>query len=652
MLKYNQVDSAFHYLYIFARWQKPININIEIMKYLCIAFILLHFIIPLSAQSDELNDNVTISSSTVEYKFVKGNKENPVIIECSDKKSYKCQNFRTTIGVSEFYNDKIKLSPPTVVIDGSRTNINPKYAPYNEQGIFHSDQKVCYFELALPKKGSIGNVNFEKKILEPYYFTSVYFTENYRIDNQNIVISVPEWMEVEIREYNFGNLQISKNIVKEGKNTIYTYNAKNLPANTSEKSTPGPTHIYPHLMVMCKSANINNKTITYFKTLDDQYAWYRNLVTGINKDSVSIAEQTGSIVKGISDDKDKVKSIFQWVQDNIRYIAFEDGMAGFVPDHAHEVLRKKYGDCKGMANLMVEMLKSQGLDARKCWIGTKHIAHDYSTPSLSVDNHMICAWFYNGKTYFLDATEKFIGFDEVAERIQGRPVLVENGAKYILDTVPHTVFEQNTSIERRTLKITGNDLVGHVDQVYKGENKEWLLNNFHYTSLQKQETALKDFLAGNKKNMEISNLKISNLTDYNKDIALDFDIVWKNALTTFGEQTYMDVDDRKFMSNMKFDLEKRKYPYSFTFKDHVIFETTIILPDHLMVNSLPEMLEINQPKYTFKATYGHKENKVTYRNEIIIKNADLSIDDMKIWNKDIEKLSAFYNEQIELNNKK
>ena len=46
----------------------------------------------------------------------------------------------------------------------------------------------------------------------------------------------------------------------------------------------------------------------------------------------------------------------------VRYIAYEDGIAGFKPDKAQEVLRKKYGDCEGMGNLMTEMLKSIGLD--------------------------------------------------------------------------------------------------------------------------------------------------------------------------------------------------------------------------------------------------------------------------------------------------
>ena len=70
------------------------------------------------------------------------------------------------------------------------------------------------------------------------------------------------------------------------------------------------------------------------------------------------------------------------------------------------VATKKYGDCKGMANLLTEMLRSVKLDARRCWIGTNHIAYDYSTPSLSVDNHMICAWMNKGKPVITSAPAK------------------------------------------------------------------------------------------------------------------------------------------------------------------------------------------------------------------------------------------------------
>ena len=194
------------------------------------------------------------------------------------------------------------------------------------------------------------------------------------------------------------------------------------------------------------------------------------------------------ITKGITNDMDKVKAIYQWVQENIRYIAFEDGMAGFRPEKAQSVLAKKYGDCKGMANLTKNLLTALGFDARLCWIGTDHIAYDYSTPSLAVDNHMICGLVYQHKLYFLDATESYIGFGQYAQRIQGRQVLIENGDGYLLQRVPVMGYEQNAEVRSQyDLHIEGAALAGKVQQVWKGENKEDILfgaNAIHKNKLQ------------------------------------------------------------------------------------------------------------------------------------------------------------------------
>jgi hypothetical protein len=272
--------------------------------------------------------------------------------------------------------------------------------------------------------------------------------------------------------------------------------------------------------------------ITYFNTLQDQYNWNNSLVKKVGNDKEAVRPKVEEIINGVTSDEEKVKKIFMWVQENIRYIAFEDGIAGFKPVSAQEVLRKKYGDCKGMANLLTVMLQSVQLDARRCWIGTKDIAYDYSTPNLSVDNHMICAWMRKGKPVFLDATEKYIGFGEVAERIQGRPILIENGNSYILEKVRVANFLQNTTTESRKLVVEGNNLKGHVVQVWKGENKEWILSQLFDLKQDKQETAIRIFLAEGKSNYEISNLKITNLTDYNNDLGVEYDVIWKNALTS------------------------------------------------------------------------------------------------------------------------
>ena len=220
---------------------------------------------------------------------------------------------------------------------------------------------------------------------------------------------------------NFEGKDIKKSSVYDSKQDadIITYTIRDITARERESHSPGPTYTEPHLMVLCKYSESPAGKTTYFNTLDDQYAWYHSITKDLEANNDQVNAKAKEITAGISNDLDKIKKIFYWMHDNIRYIAFEDGIAAFKPEKPEEVLRKKYGDCKGMAHLTKGMLKALGFDARLCWIGTNHIAYDYSTPSIAVDNHMICALIYLGKTYFLDATENYIGFNEYAERIQG-----------------------------------------------------------------------------------------------------------------------------------------------------------------------------------------------------------------------------------------
>ncbi|HET6996784.1 MAG TPA: transglutaminase domain-containing protein [Chitinophagaceae bacterium] len=598
-----------------------------------------------TAQKDD--KNISIKESVEEYKFIKGNKENPVQVRQELQTTYICNEFRTSIQVAEFYDNQTEINDVDVWIDGDRQKrFTPTYEPYNSDGIFYSDAKVCYFTLPLEKKGTTSKVRFGKKILDPRYFTNVFFTEPYFVARKEVNIVVPKWMKIEIKEFNFTGYSITKNVNNKSDEDVYTYVIENAPALNHEAASPGITYIAPHLLIMTKYAEPEGERITYFNTLADQYGWYRQLVKQIGNDPASIRERATQITKGMIDDLQKVKAIYQWVQDNIRYIAFEDGIAGFKPDNAQEVLRKKYGDCKGMGNLMAEMLKSIGLDGRICWLGTNHIAYDYSTPSLGVDNHVICAWLYKGKTYFLDATEKYIGFGETAERIQGRQVLIEDGDKYILQNIPVATQQQNTSTEKRILTLNGNNLEGKVIQTWKGESKEWLLTQLHEIKKEKQEDALKQFLTEGRNNFQISDLKIINLNDYNADLKIEYNLLFKDAVTSFGKENYIDIDDRRDFTLLKFDTSKRKLPYLFPFKENRVLEVEIQLPKDAKAGQLPSAFKIDQPDYSMNGSYIAEPSKIVYRREITLKKTWMPKQDFIKWNNDIDKLNEFYNNQL------
>jgi hypothetical protein len=622
---------------------------ITMFKIIAATAVLCHASVAFSQKSDPDSKNIVISLSSRQFRFVTGNADAPVQIKEESSRTYYCNDYRNSVGVVEFYNDKERIDDVDILVDDSKKHgIKPSNDYYSSDGIFYSDARVCYFTLPLVKKGSTSKVTFSKTYLDPHYFTSIHFMEGEAILSQEINIIVPSWMNVEFKEFNFSRYNISKNIKKDGDATIYTYTMKDIPAMVNEPSSPGFTYYAPHLLVMTKSADTKSGKITYFNTLKDQYDWYHNLVLQTGNDAAIIKEKATEITQGLTTETDKVKAIFLWVQDNIRYIAFEDGVAGFRPEKAQEVLRKKYGDCKGMANLVTEMLRAVGADARKCWIGTKHLVYDYSTPSIAVDNHMISAWMNNGKPIFLDATEKYIGLGEVAERIQGRQILIEDGDKYLLAKVPVADYHQNTAYEKRVFSIDGTSLKGHIVQNWKGENKEGLLTALNSIKKDKQENALISYLSEGNNNFEISSLKVNNLNDYNKDVNLEYDVNWKNALSQFGKESYLEIDNRRKLEDLKIDTSSRKLPFWLYFKSNLVFETELNLPDAEKVTNLPEALAINHPGYSFTGSYMVKGSKLNYRIEIVLTQTEIRPEEFGQWNRDINKLKDFYNQQIVL----
>ncbi len=607
------------------------------LLFICAAF---------AGPSDSL---ATITSSKNSYQFIYNLKESRVEIKQVQNTSYVSNSYQVTLPIAEIYNDKVSIDNVDCKID-NRTpkDFKPMDSYYSVNDVFYSDARIRYFPVFMPKKGSTAEVTFKETIMDPRYFTSIYFPEDMAVTVKEIILKIPRWMKVELKELNFGTFNIKKNTVYDGATDadIITYTAQNLPATHHEDNSPGPSYVYPHLLILCKSAAVSGQNFTYFNTLSDQYAWYRELIKNTSNDNTLISARAKELTTGVTSDLDKIKAVFYYVQENIRYIAFEDGMAGFKPEKADEVLRRKYGDCKGMANLTKELLISLGFDARLCWLGTNHIAYDYQTPSMAVDNHMICGLNFQGKTIYLDATETYLGLNEYAERIQGRQVLMENGDHYTLGRIPVAPATQNYDFESRKLNINGTNLTGSVNHLWKGEDKEMVLAGLNSVKKEKTEEAMNRFLSDNNSSYAIKDLKISSTVNPDKDLTVGYTVDHRNAVSSFSKAYYIDLDLKKELLNAAIKTDERKHDYWFNYKVNVCRETELALPDGYKTSSIPSKLDIVNPDYEFHVSYIAEPGKLNYKKTILIKNTHLSASKFEQWNKDIEQLTKTYNESV------
>jgi len=255
-------------------------------------------------------------------------------------------------------------------IKRNKKKVKAKVSDYEINGIFHSDVKVCYFDYFFTNEGESVVFKYTKDYLDFKFINKLFLEDIYPVDKSNITITVPKWLDLDILEFNFDEFKVDKGKKINTDNTVYTFTSLDVLEDGQYYNEPSSSLASPHILMIPKSMKSKGKQVTLMQSTDDLYAWYASIVKDTGNDNSDLKPLVNKLMEGQSTDEEKVKSIFYWIQDNIRYLAFENGIMGFKPQSCQEVLNNKYGDCKGMANLTKEMLKLAGFDARLTWLGT------------------------------------------------------------------------------------------------------------------------------------------------------------------------------------------------------------------------------------------------------------------------------------------
>lgn len=521
---------------------------------------------------------------------------------------------------------------------------------YTQDGLFYDDSKFCTVALKLKERGEVWDVTNIKRIDDVKYLTSVYFSEQFPIQEKKITFTIPNEVVLEVKEFNLEQFSITKTEKSEAGKKIIEYTVKNLAGLERNSFDRGMQFSQPHLLILVKSIMAADKKINVLSTPQDLYTWYSSLTSQLKPNRQILTPTVNELIKGKTTDEEKIKAIYYWVQDNVRYIAFEDGIAAFKPDEAHLVFEKRYGDCKGMANLMKEMLKVAGYDARLTWIGTRRIMYDQTIPSLAVNNHMICTLLLNGKKYYLDATEKYIPFGQNAQRILGRPVMIEDGEKFIADKIVET--EKNRDIDARNIKasIKGDDLQGKYVINLKGEAKKNFLYEYNYTQNDLKDEFMDRFISYGNKNVKTSNLVLPDLKERGGPLDLECDLVYAGAVSSFNNEYYIDIDPAK---NFKDWVIEDKRQSDVDFGERIYKKTSVELqiPSGYKVAHLPEQIVVNEPEFSFNITYKLAGNNILYTKEVKIPEGIINKSAFPRWNKAMKQLAQAYEDQIVLKTK-
>ncbi|MFW5724841.1 MAG: DUF3857 domain-containing protein [Bacteroidota bacterium] len=524
-----------------------------------------------------------------------------------------------------------------------------------ENSIFYNDSKTKQFAYPSLQQNAITNLNYTVVYHDPMFLRHCYFQSAVPVLSAKVQLKVHRDIEIGFKLYNDNDADIQFRQYSRGRYTYYEWEMKDVPPSRyADTRFFGLRHHSPHLAVYVKTVNQDVNLETYYDGVDELYRFYRSLMKDMDvSHTAPMKALVDDLTEGLSQEE-KIRAIYYWVQQNIRYVAYVDGYNGFIPAPPAEVFSKRFGDCKGMSVLMQKMLDLAGIQAWLAWVGTRDIPYTYQEcPLPSVDNHMVVALEHNGDTLILDATFNYLDLGSYPYHIKGKEVLIGISEQdYRLFTVPVSHYSQNTVVDSVLVSINAKTLEGKGNRTHKGFNKlelAYAMRGVPANDYKKKFTAL--FEKGNNK-FRVNSWDAISLFDYDVPSKVSYHFTLEDYVMRMDDEIYVNLNLDRSHHTMKMDTTIRFSPVvnDFPFKEtHV---TQLLIPDGYNLSFIPEDEEFVGDSFRASFRYKHDGDYVTLTREIVFDFLVLGEDRFEQWNAMIAHLVKNYRLSVVLKQNK
>ena len=517
--------------------------------------------------------------------------------------------------------------------------------------IFHDDQKVKKFNYTGLAKGGKTTLSYNKKYDEPHLFGSFYFSSYFPVQKASYTITTPASMKITAKLFGQNKDKVKYSVITKGKNKIHTWVATDMPKLPRESGSLSTGYYATHIVVYINSYKNKEGEQNFIRNVDDLHSYYRGFVNDINLDNPGPLENIAdSLVQGLTTNKEKVQSILYWVQDNIKYVAFEDGMGGFVPRQASLVCSRRYGDCKDMSSILYKMINHVGIPAYYTWIGSRDIPYTYNeVPTPYADNHMICSYHDGNQYIFLDATGKNLPYGMPTSFIQGKEALISLGKdKFEVVEVPTVKLEKNITSDTVYVTIKKDEMIGQAHVQYEGyparSIKDYISNLDTKTKEQWYKSAFKK--GNNKCQSDVNN--IEGLKSRETPLTIDYSFKLPDYIRTKDDDIYFNPFLKKHYSKSKIDTKTEKLDKKNDYKEidrNVIYYN---IPSGYEVDYIPSSFSKESDFFNCSVNIEHdkRNNRIEVQTYFESNHLVLRQKNFEEWNKIIKQLNESYSELI------
>jgi transglutaminase-like putative cysteine protease len=514
--------------------------------------------------------------------------------------------------------------------------------------VFYDDAQTTSFDFAGIAVGTTRHIDYELMHNDLHLMVPFYFERYFPVVNGELRIVFPSTVKIKyaIKGSNPEKVQFSESQKKD--KTTYTFTVNNLAGSQYYPDAPDNSYYATHVVFYIDKIEQDDKWENFLSTVDDLYQYNHHYIKGINEvKSQELQHLTDSIISGATNDLEKTKRIYRWVQSNIKYVAFEDGLGGFIPREANLVCNRRFGDCKDMASILTAMLNHAKVPAYFTWIGTRHLPYKYlETPLPIVDNHMICTANINGKFIFLDGTDDGCVFGMPSQFIQGKEALVSISDKeYKIVPVEIISKEKNQYTDSTLLSFDDKGLKGKVKIHITGYYSSNMASILAYRNTKERDDYFKKRFGRGSNKVVFSNWSVQQSGDRN-ETWISADIELPDYAKKIGDEWLLNLNLFKLYDHEEIDYPKRKTPIENKFLATDTYITLVKLPAGYKVSYQPKSQNYKNDVWGFEMQYTTGKDNISLTQKFDTDQMMLYPAQFEQWNKVLENLFPLYKQSV------
>jgi hypothetical protein len=414
------------------------------------------------------------------------------------------------------------------------------------------------------------------------------------------------------------NISIKPQITSSDDRQVYSWTVSNLKAFKLEEGAMA-------WRVLPEVDFLQNK-FEFFGLPGDINTWqnYGKWQRALNADVGTLSPQRVAEIKKMTDtiksDKEKVKFLYRYMQQNMRYVNIKLGIGGLKPFPASFVDEKKYGDCKALSNYMQSLLKAVDINSYYAVInaGPNEEPANYNFPFDPFNHIILCVPLKNDTTW-LECTSNTMPFGVLGAFTENRNALLitEDGGK-LVSTPRSTAQENQFNSEAHIILDADGGAKTQIKILSTGEYREMYLAMAAEKMDDQKEILLRDMGI---KQPSSFNFKSDKDENGSKELELNLE---------YDQFCDVKAGDKQFFKPLAFllwdnkvpILEKRKSDYYWDFPRIKTCTTTIDLPQGFEVETLPvnANLKFSYGNYELNYVYNKDKNQVVSTAKFILNN--------------------------------